>query len=71
MPEIYDVCFAKCPFFLSSGRKNIRCEGVTDESAITLSFSSEDARNNFRRTYCNTDYEECALCKMLLAKYED
>lgn len=70
MPDIYDVCFAKCPFFISSGRKNIRCEGITDDCSTTLMFISEEARNIFRRTYCNTSYENCALFKMIMGKYD-
>ena len=71
MPRMYDTCLAKCPFFISSGRKNIQCEGMTDNCSITLMFVSEEARNIFRRAYCNTCYKNCTVYNMVMAKYEE
>ena len=69
MPRIYDVCLAKCPFFISSGKKSIKCEGVVDDSVIDMGFSSETQRNIFREKYCNSNYQDCVVHRMLEEKY--
>lgn len=71
MPRVYDVCNAKCPFFLSSGRKDVSCEGTVEESCIKLLFKSEGERNRWREKFCNTNYHKCAICEMLEKKYKD
>ena len=69
MPRIYDVIYAKCPYFRSSGKKNIVCEGITSGSTIILSFDTEDERNEHRRIFCNNHYIKCELCKAIDGKY--
>lgn len=71
MPRIYDNCLAKCPFFLSSGRKNVLCEGITSECTINLLFESEETRNLHREIFCDARYKNCEIYNLLKAKYEE
>lgn len=71
MPRNYDTCFAKCPFFLSSNKKNVCCEGITSVSTIHIKFESEDERNRHRKIFCDDRYQNCEIYKILEKKYED
>ena len=62
--------YAQCPFFISSGKETVLCEGITDDCSVTLRFTSPDKRTIYRRRYCNAHYEECSLYKLLEDKYE-
>ena len=71
MPRTYDNCLAMCPFFLTSGKKNVLCEGLTDDCTINLLFVSEEKRDLHRKVFCDARYKNCELFKMLEKKYED
>ena len=71
MPRVYDVCLAKCPFFITSGKKNIVCEGITDDCTTDILFISERKRNTYRRTFCDSRYQSCKVYELLLKKYEE
>ena len=73
MPRIYDDICAKCPFYIQSGRKNVMCEGITDDCTVNLLFASEEARNQHRRLFCDnqSNYINCEIYTMLEKKYEE
>ena len=73
MPRVYDGICAVCPFYLQSGRKNVMCEGITDNSAINLLFYSEEARNQHRKIFCDsqTNFKKCEIYKVLEEKYAE
>lgn len=71
MPRIYDTCLAKCPFFISSGKKTVLCEGITDDCLQKLIFTSEEARNLHRKIFCDESFENCEIYKIVLDKYQD
>ncbi len=71
MPRIYDSCLAQCPYFLSSGKKNILCEGITEDCTINLKFVSEQKRNLHREIFCNANYKKCEIFNMLEKKYDE
>ena len=71
MPRVYDVIYAKCPYFKSSGKKNIVCEGITEGSTIILSFDTKEERNEHRRIFCDNKYRNCELCRTLNEKYTE
>lgn len=71
MPRNYDTCFAKCPFFESSGKKNVCCEGITNVCTINIRFVSEEERNKHRNIFCDDKYQNCEIFKTLEKKYED
>jgi hypothetical protein len=69
MPRIYDDILVKCPFFMHNGKRNVVCEGVTDDSTISLRFTTEGGRNKQRRIFCDNDYTKCEIYRMLEEKY--
>jgi hypothetical protein len=71
MPTMFDDVDAKCPFFQSSGKRKISCEGITDDCTICLIFISEQKRNLHRKIFCDANYEKCEIYKVLEAKYEE
>ena len=71
MPTMFDDVEAKCPFFLSSGKKKVTCEGITDDCTTSLNFISQQKRNLHRRIFCDARYTNCEIFKMLEEKYEE
>lgn len=71
MPRLYDDICARCPFYRQSGRKNVMCEGLTDEFVINLMFVDEESRNRHRRIFCDAAYEKCEIFAVLEAKYDE
>jgi hypothetical protein len=71
MPTMFDDVDAKCPFFLSSGKRKISCEGITDDCTTNLTFVSQQKRDLHRNIFCNAKFRYCEIYKMLEEKYED
>ena len=71
MPTMYDDVNALCPYFQSSGRKEICCEGITDGSFTNIKFRSGDKRDMHRRIFCDAKYKNCEVYRMLEQKYEE
>ena len=71
MPTMFDDVEAKCPFFKSSGKRKISCEGITEDCTTNLTFISEQKRNLHRNVFCDARYKYCEIFKMLLEKYEE
>ena len=74
----YAEVYAKCPFFDKTDRGYIQCEGIVYQSHTrTLFHDLKDGhpldrdRDDYLDRYCNKDYEDCAICKMLMEKYEE
>lgn len=74
MARAWDSVDKICPFYKEDGylgRNAIRCEGLSDECGITLSFVSRDAKGRHERAYCNTfDYCRCGIYAAIIKKYE-
>lgn len=60
-----------CPFYKHQEQYKICCEGIQQNSSITLSFALPIERKQHCREYCNSmkDYPRCPIAKMLNAKY--
>lgn len=71
MSTMFDDVYVKCPFFLSSGKRTISCEGITDDCTTILNFSSQEKRNLQRRIFCDDKYKCCEIYRMLREKYEE
>lgn len=71
MPRLYDSCLAQCPFFISSGKKNVLCEGITSDCTINIKFTSDEKRDLHRRIFCDAKYKNCEIFRILEKKYED
>lgn len=60
-----------CPFFRCHSDREIRCEGIMDESTTGISFRSPTKKAFFLRTYCEKQYKACEIYNMLMDKYTD
>lgn len=70
MPTMYDDVNAKCPFFQHSNKQKITCEGITDGCITNLEFKTKEKRNRHRRQFCDSEYKNCKIYKVLEEKYE-
>lgn len=71
MPTMYDDVDVKCPFFLSSGKRKVSCEGITDDCTISLNFITRDKKRLHCEIFCNEHFKNCEIYRMLEEKYED
>ena len=70
MPTMFDDVEAKCPFFKSSDKRKILCEGIIDDCATNLIFISEQKKKLHRKVFCDAKYGNCKIYKILEEKYE-
>ena len=71
MSKSFDDVEAQCPYFIYSLKKQIVCEGIIDGSTTKLEFDKMEKRNQHRRIFCDSKYQNCEICRMLEGKYED
>ena len=71
MPTMFDDVEAKCPFFLSSGKRKITCEGITDDCTTNLTFVTQQKRNLHRKIFCDARFQNCEIHRMLEKKYDE
>ena len=67
-----------CPFYRDGGDKlagdprRIGCEGITDQSRITLDFNTAAAAEQQRRIFCCGRYGSCEIFRAVCgAKYPE
>lgn len=60
----------KCPFYKRDDSQKITCEGVVDESTLSLNFTKKDGkRTQFTVFCCNTqNYKCCEIYRMLMSE---
>ena len=64
----------KCPFYRSMDRKQkkIVCEGLEDQSNVTLGYRRPDAWRRQMGTFCCGRYQACEIYRAIIeAKYLD
>ena len=71
MPRTYNEALIMCPFYRSMASKSISCEGITDDCFIMLIFMSAEMRDQHRKIFCEKNYKNCEICRMLREKYEE
>lgn len=74
----YAEIYAQCCFFDKTDKGYIQCEGIQEESHTRTLFHDiedghplDDKRKAYLQRYCNTNYKDCAIYKMLMEKYEE
>ena len=60
---------AKCPFYHKESPHRVFCEGVVECSSLSLNFGDPKVCQEFRFKYCNSNYKDCPVNKMLMKKY--
>ena len=69
MSTSYDDVNAKCPFFSSSDRERIICEGITDSCISIIKFKDKSTRTEHKEIFCDSQYEKCYMYRALNSKY--
>lgn len=63
--------YVRCPYYLREDRKQrqIKCEGVTQDTDLYQRFKSTDALERHKETFCKGDYRKCPLACTLDKEY--
>lgn len=69
MPTTFDDVYVKCPFFKTSDKRNITCEGITNDCVVKLVFFSEKKKNFHHNIFCRENFKKCEVYIMLEKKY--
>lgn len=67
----YESPYVKCPYYHRNNGNMICCEGVDETTTLNLTFTSKKRINEYVNTYCNCDYKQCRVHKMLDEKWSD
>jgi hypothetical protein len=65
MPTMYDDVDALCPFFRSSEKRKIICDGVIEDCTTQILFKTIQSRNLHRRIFCDRKYMNCEYYQVL------
>lgn len=65
----YSEKIIRCPFYINSNDKQIRCEGLFSSDSVHR-FTDMTQKANFFRNYCCGDYRKCPAATILEKKYE-
>lgn len=70
MTGSYISPYVKCPFYKRDipGR-SITCEGIIDESSVSLSFGIKSDWREYVQNLCCESFEQCWVYKMIYQKY--
>lgn len=70
--RLFDLADVRCPFFDRFYRgKSIKCEGLGRTGGYLINgFGSEKEWVEHVNLFCNKDWEECPIARMLNEKYE-
>ena len=68
----YRQVYVRCPFYKSDdGKSKIICEGIVDESRLTISFGRRDDYETQITVFCSEHYRKCELYRIIKEKYDD
>lgn len=61
----------KCPFWITSTKNSITCEGILPDFKDTISFYRMEQMKKHMGTYCAGQWQRCPLAKEIEKKYRD
>ena len=68
----YRQVYIKCPFYRDYTPDVIRCEGIMDGTALSLSFGNRTDHDRHMDVFCQEKYQNCELYRMVMdARYEE
>lgn len=70
MATSWNAAEVRCPFYVDSSSRSIRCEGVCPDSWTTLTFTGAQVRLRQMERFCMGDFCGCGLYRELERKYE-
>jgi len=60
-----------CPFYRREEGRTIRCDGITDDSWVTLTFRSKRRKHQQMEIFCCRDYRKCELFRAAVERFEE
>lgn len=68
----YTQASVGCPFYKwDDGKRRIVCEGIVDNSSISLVYNNRQDYSIQIETFCCQNWAKCEIHTMLMEKYED
>ena len=68
----YIQILVRCPFYKKDdGHYRIVCEGIVENSTITLTHQRESHYKKQMEIFCCDRYKNCEVYRMLMEKYTD
>jgi hypothetical protein len=63
---------AKCPFYQSSDKLKVKCEGFSEGTRIGLFFADSKQMNRHTKIFCRNinGYKNCPLYPVIMKQYE-
>ena len=68
--EPWEAVHVKCPFYLTSDRFSITCEGSEEGMRHVHRFNRMERKKCFMGRRCNTRFTDCGTCAELMRRYE-
>lgn len=60
----------RCPFFMEARGRQIRCEGILEDTVNTVTFRGSSEREEKMEKVCLGNYCKCGIYRGVEAKYE-
>ena len=60
-----------CPYYRREQSCKLHCEGVKQDTALEVSFSTQKSYKDYRLQFCCKAWESCRVAQMLNQKYEE
>lgn len=70
MAITYEDISVKCPFYASSGKLTITCEGVIENTEMMNRFRTAELRMEHQKSHCFRYPNDCPIAKEIEAQYE-
>lgn len=62
----------RCPFYkCDDGKRKITCEGIIDDSSLTLVFHGREDYEKQINVFCCKHYPKCEVYRLLMEKYKE
>jgi hypothetical protein len=62
--------YVVCPYYKKNEKQKIHCEGVENDTALHIAFSTPQKLQDYRKQYCRRCWKECLIAEMLNRRWE-
>ena len=70
MAKHYCTSDVVCPYYKYEASQMIYCEGVEEDTALHLAFSSKQGKKGYLKAKCWSCWRSCMIAQMLNRKYD-
>lgn len=70
MPKRNVNAYVLCPYYKCDERQMIYCEGIEENSAIHMAFSTPQQRKEYENQYCKQCWAGCMIAGALNRKHD-